>query len=167
MSTAAGAMRTHGMRPSLSHGEMPSYATRAFVKLRDEWYRKLEAEGFEIDEVGFAPARERRRKGPQGADVDRYRIGGEADAETMERVNAAHFGGPRVVWDLDNAEYWRLMAEHVEALPALYLGKAFLRRWAEIGDISTAASETGVSRWRARQIHERFVLLLKRKRVLQ
>jgi hypothetical protein len=146
------------------------YRTRSFLALRNEWYRRLEREGVEVDEPGFVPRRERKRKGPQLGNPVRYgnpQFEPEVDLEAAERVNAERFGGPRACWNLENAEFWQLMAEQVEALPWSYFGKTFLRRWAEIGDIKTAAADTGVPRWRARQIHERFVELLKRKRVLR
>lgn len=150
---------------------VPSYVTPKFTALRNEWYRRLEREGMEIDETGYKSDRERRRKGPASGDPLRYEQydadGADGTAEAAERVNARKFGGPRLVWDLDNAEYWRLMSEQVEALPWTYFGKTLLRRWAEIGDVRAAAKDLGISRWRARQIHERFITLLKRKRVLQ
>lgn len=171
MSTPGGALRTHGMRPSrLVDVDVPAqYQTRSFLALRNEWYRRLEREGIEVDEAGFVPKRERKRKGPQFGNPQRYGlpIDNELDLVAAERVNTERFGGPRACWNLENAEFWQLMAEQVEALPYSYFGKTFLRRWAELGDVKTAAAETGVSRWRARQIHERFVELLKRKKVLR
>lgn len=157
-------------------GEMPvpSYVTPKFTALRNEWYRRLEREGFEVDEPGYKSARERRRKGPALADPQRYvannsayAAGAITDEAIIEHANTYRFGGPRLVWDLDNAEYWRLMSAQVEALPHCYKGKAFLRRWAEIGDVRTAAADVGISRWHGRKLHERFMAVLKRKKVLQ
>lgn len=153
MSMAAGALRTHGMRPSaLVQAPPPRFASREFIALRNDWYRRLEAEGHEIEEYGYTPSRLRRRKGVPLGNMNIYSTA-RSESESP--------------WDLDNAEYWRLMSAEVEALPDCYRGKAFLRRWAEIGDVRTAAEETGVSRWHGRKIHERFIQLLKRKRVLQ
>jgi predicted metal-dependent phosphotriesterase family hydrolase len=59
------------------------------------------------------------------------------------------------------------MSAQVEALPATYKGRAFLRRWAAIGDVKTAAEDVRLSRWHARRVHERFIAMLKRKGVLR
>lgn len=169
MSMAAGALRTHGMRPSaLVQAPPPRFASREFMALRNDWYRRLEAEGHEIEEYGYTPTRLRRRKGiPLGA-VGIYSTARSEGQSCWDQGDAEHW---RVMseqverlWDGD---YWRVIRAQVNALPAVYRGMEFLRRWAEIGDVNTAAHDVGISRWRARKIHQRFILLLKRKRVLK
>lgn len=164
------------MRPSaLIQNERAPWMTPAFVKQRNEWYRRLEAEGMEIEEAEFVPRRQRKRKGPAHGDVGHYKgfmpevgkLDGETDTDTADRANAARFGGPRAVWNMENADFWRLMSEYVEALPWGYYGKTLLRRWAEIGDLKTAAAETGIGRWKARRVLDEFMNLLKRKKVLR
>jgi hypothetical protein len=145
-----------------------AFRTREFVTLRNTWYRKLEADGFAVDELGYKQSRERAKKGPSMIDPAlREPESYGHDASAAEQMNLRRFGRPLPAWDLARAEYWRLMAEQVEHLPANYYGTPLLRRWAEIGEIKNAARECGITRWKARRIVDRFLLVLKRKGVLR
>lgn len=155
-------------RPSTVAGTLPPYMTKALLAERNAWYRRLEAEGMDIDEVGFRPHRQRKRKGIPLGNMNIYSTARSEAASCWDQGDAEHW---RVMseqverlWDGD---YWRVIKAQVNALPAVYRGMEFLRRWAEIGDVNTAAHDVGISRWRARKIHQRFVLLLKRKGVLK
>lgn len=171
MSTHAGARRVHGMGRSEAITPTPAvFSSASFLKLRNEWYGKLEREGMEVDEIGYTPIRQRRIKGPARGDAEHY------EAPTMEhgvaldvaeRVNVRHFGAPRSVWGLDVSEYWRLMSSEAVKLPDSYKGKTFLVRWSEIGDVKTAAAETGTTRWKGRDFVDRFKALLRQKKVLR
>lgn len=147
----------------------PQYRTPAFIEQRNAWYRRLEAEGFAVDEIGYKQSRQRAKKGPcirdVGATVDHESYG--HDASAAEQINVRRYGRPLAAWDLGRAEYWRLISEYVGALPSNYPGIALLRRWAEIGDIKNSAKDCGMTRWHARRIVDRFLLTLKRKRVLK
>lgn len=145
------------------------FKTAAFIAKRNAWYRRLEGEGHQIDELGYKQSRERAKKGPKMGNPLRYgqRDEGDRAEQDADRVNAQHFGRARPVWDLELAEYWRLISGQVEALPDNYKGKRFLRRWAECGEVKTAARDTGVSWWMGRKVHGKFVNLLKRKKVLR
>jgi hypothetical protein len=145
-----------------------AFRTREFIAERNKWYRRLEAEGHAVDELGYKQSRERAKKGvkmsdPAHADAELY----GHDASAAEQMNVRRFGRPLPAWDLERAEYWRLVAEQVEHLPANYYGTPLLRRWAELGEIKTAAKDTGTTRWKARRIVEKFLLGLKRKGVLR
>lgn len=137
---------------------------------RNKWYRILEREGFDIDEPGYVSGRKRRVKGPASADAAHYEaptLDPDVPLDIAERVNARHFGRPCSVWGLETAEYWRVMAHEAARLPESYKGKRFLVRWAEIGDVKTAAADTGTTRWKGRDFVDRFKALLRQKKVLR
>lgn len=145
-----------------------AFRTPAFIAERNAWYRRLEREGFDVDELGYKNGRERAKKGVKLSDVEHATPESYGhDASAAEQMNVRRFGRPLPAWDLERAEYWRIVAEQVERLPANYYGTPLLRRWAEVGEIKGAARDVGLTRWKARRIVDKFVLVLKRKKVLR
>ena len=118
------------------------------------WYRRLEAEGFDMSDLRrdtFEDDGVQYGRGKGHVSLDPVFSGG-FDAE-----NSRRFGDPTDVFSLADAVYWRAISEAVDALPRTYPGRALLRAWAESGYVVEAARACRVSRWYARRTVEKFI----------
>ena len=124
---------------------------RKDATLQRDWYRLLEAEGFDMSDML------RRHDGSFEDDGTQY--GRRSDHVSIDALGESELADVESVdlWSLGAAEQWRGIGHAAHALPLNYVGRALLIAWSDSGNLVESARAHGVSRWVARRTVEAFM----------